>query len=83
MYDGKVTLIFEPGRHSYSAEVDGKVIKRIPSVTGITGVLNKPALVYWAAKIGAEAAEELLVPGMKIDELNRAEIVQCSPRAWG
>ncbi len=76
LYGGEVTLIFEPGRHSYSAEVDGKVFKKIPSVTGITGVLNKPALVFWAAEIGAEAAEGLLIPGMKIDELNRAEIVQ-------
>lgn len=75
LYGGEVVLLFNPGNHTYHAEVDGKKHKCV-SVTAITGILNKPALVYWAANEGAKAAEEILVPGLKIDEINRAEIIQ-------
>lgn len=75
LYGGQVVLVFEPGRHTYHAEIDGQK-NRCVSVTGITGILNKPALVYWSANVGAEAAAELLTPGMTIDEINKAEICQ-------
>ena len=55
LYDGQVTLSFSPGIHSY--EVSGPLICapgdppfKVPSVTGITGVIGKGGgLVQWAA----------------------------------
>lgn len=46
-----MALTFNEARHRY--ELDGK---RIPSVTTILGVINKPGLPYWAAKLVAEEA---------------------------
>jgi hypothetical protein len=42
-------LVFTEGNHQY--RWDGKVV---PSVTGILGILNKPALVHWAANTAVE-----------------------------
>ena len=48
-FDGdSVDLEFSAGRHTY--RVDGEYV---PSVTTILGVINKPALMPWAAKEGA------------------------------
>ena len=44
-------LTFDEGRHRYT--VDGQ---KIPSVTTILGVINKPGLPYWAAGLVARAA---------------------------
>jgi len=41
--------------------------KRVPSVTTITGILNKPALVNWANKLGLEGIEV----GSYVDDLAR------------
>lgn len=38
------------GRHQYNVLVDGERWEHRPSVTQITGILDKPALVHWAAK---------------------------------
>lgn len=38
-------------------DIDGK---KLPSVTTILGILNKPALMPWAAKITAEAVQQLI-----------------------
>lgn len=46
-----MALTFNEARHRY--ELDGK---RIPSVTTVLGVINKPGLPYWAAKLVAEEA---------------------------
>lgn len=82
LYDGKVTLIYKGGRyHYYDVEDDGKLYKRPASVTGITGVLDKPALKFWAANIGGDAVEKLLVPGLVIDEFKQAEIAQAARMA--
>ena len=48
-FDGdSVDLEFSEGRHTY--RVGGEYV---PSVTTILGVINKPALMPWAAKEGA------------------------------
>jgi len=57
---------FRDSDHSY--HLDGK---KIPSVTTILGNLSKPALPWWAAKMGAEAVQEYLEsldPGTMIAE---------------
>jgi hypothetical protein len=48
-------VTFRDSDHTY--KLDGK---KIPSVTTLLGNLSKPALPWWAAKMGAEAAVDFL-----------------------
>lgn len=64
MYGGAVTLSFNPGRHMYT--VDGK---KVDGVTSVLGVINKPALLGWAARCAADHVRARLMPGMALDEL--------------
>ncbi|MCK5016588.1 MAG: hypothetical protein KAS32_05880, partial [Candidatus Peribacteraceae bacterium] len=59
LYNGEVTLNFEPTKHIY--EVDGE---RKVSVTGVTGVVNKPALTWWAAHEAGREIIEVLTGGI-------------------
>jgi hypothetical protein len=70
LYNGDVELVFDSVKHTY--EANGKIVF---GVTSITGILDKPALVYWSANMGAEFADKTLVPGMVIDELNKPAII--------
>jgi len=56
-------ITFEEKRHTYS--IDGV---KIPSVTKIIGILDKPALMGWAAKITAEYLINL-IPDIKSGDL--------------
>lgn len=61
IYDGRATVTFSPGRHTYSVRVQGLVDKLWqPSVTGILGVKGKPALTNWAAKKALEYIDKKL-----------------------
>jgi hypothetical protein len=44
LYGGEIEVIFYPNSHQYKIGKD-----RITSVTSITGVIDKPALKFWAA----------------------------------
>lgn len=57
----------KPARRQY--RVDGK---RVPGVTTVLGVLDKPALLGWAATTAADAAVESCVNGMPPDEARKA-----------
>jgi hypothetical protein len=48
LYEGRVNILFDPREHAYF-RVDGHVPEIVPSVTTVLGVLDKPALVQWAA----------------------------------
>jgi len=52
-YNDTVEIVYDEKKHKYARLVDGKKVI-IPSVTTILKVLNKPALVPWAAKMVAE-----------------------------
>ena len=67
MYDGDVILDFDPGSHSYT--INGVAV---PSVTRITGVIDKPALVYWAVNEMESRMAELWQP----DKLYTHEQIQ-------
>lgn len=57
-YDG-FTVEFMPNSHRYAIvqDIEGsEKRKQVPSVTGILRVLDKPALIGWAEKCGAEGA---------------------------
>lgn len=70
LYNGEIELVFDDVKHTY--EANGKIVY---GVTSVTGVLDKPALMYWSANMGAEFADKALVPGMVIDELNKPAII--------
>lgn len=57
-YDGGVELDFYPNSHAF--KLNGE---RLPSVTGILGVINKPALMYWAVNQGIQYLSEKLDSG--------------------
>lgn len=50
LYGGSVVVEFSPNTHRYT--VNGK--PGTPSVTSVTGLLNKPALLFWAANLGRD-----------------------------
>lgn len=64
LYGGKVILSFDTGKHKYS--VKGKTVY---GVTSIVGVLDKPALKFWAVGRAIEVLEEKFLPGTVYDEL--------------
>lgn len=71
LYNGKVELEYEEGRHRY--RVKGETV---PSVSRISGILEKPALVYWAANMAADYIGDTLKPGMELDEVNIKMLVE-------
>lgn len=58
LYNGSVALSFDGRKHRYT--VGGNVVA---NVTSVTGMIDKPALVGWAAKMTAEYVREKWVPG--------------------
>lgn len=64
LYGGKVDVVFESTQHRYY--YDGKAVK---GVTGILGVIDKPFLVGWAARMACEKMEELFLPNTAYDEI--------------
>jgi hypothetical protein len=71
LLDGPVTVTFDDSRHRY--EVDGKVV---PGVTTVLGIVNKPALVPWAAKMAAEEFTRQIKPGVAYDEVSLSAIAE-------
>lgn len=71
LYNGEVELVFDSVKHTY--EANGKIVF---GVTSITGILDKPALVYWAANMAAEWFEKNVPLGTMIDEISRARIIE-------
>ena len=61
-------IIFEEARHIYWKEEDDGTRVKIPSVTRIIGVLEKPALMYWAAEVVARFLIGL-IPDIKAGKL--------------
>lgn len=53
LYDGRVAILFDAREHAYF-RVDGHAPEIVPSVTTVLGVLDKPALVRWAANEAAD-----------------------------
>ena len=64
LYDKKITLEFDPVKHIYS--INGKTIY---GCTSIVGVINKPALMYWAVNQAIDNLAGILKPGVSYDEV--------------
>lgn len=71
LYQGKVILEFESQKHIYS--VDGK---QVYGVTSITGVLNKPALLYWGVNQAIDFIQANLKPGVSLDEVQIKNLLE-------
>ena len=76
LYSGEIELLFNTFRHAYS--VDGK---KIPSVTTILSVINKPALINWSARMAIDHVAEAIEPGKSYDELQLQAIFEGGKRA--
>jgi hypothetical protein len=62
------------GRHYRNP--DGELV---PSVTNVLGVLNKPALPRWAAKVVAEQAVAMRDSLLKLDEAEAIDMLKGAP----
>lgn len=70
LYHGAITIVFDPMKHLYT--LDGVPV---PGVTGVIGMINKPALIPWAANMAAQRMGELLKPGVAYDEVQIKEML--------
>jgi hypothetical protein len=86
LYNGEVLLSFNEKKHSYMVGSEFENLRElVPSVTTITGVINKPALVGWAVKVTAEYVEReflsLCGGTIPLDEIEVKQIVRDAKRA--
>jgi hypothetical protein len=72
----RVDQVVEGRSHFYDVTADGKV-ERYPGVTGFLGVINKPALVNWAAKQAVLSVEGALTK--RLNGSVAAKIVMTQP----
>lgn len=70
LYKGEIELVFDSVKHTY--EANGKIVF---GVTSITGILDKPALLYWVNNTDCDYLSEALKLGMVIDELSKQAII--------
>jgi len=65
LYNGEVTLRFNPGRHTYY--VNGEWV---PGVTGAVGVIDRSApLMWWAVNQSLAYLRGVIKPGVRYDEV--------------
>lgn len=67
LYEGEITLRFDTVKHQYRVIKDGRTFK-VPSVTTICGVINKPALVNWAINSTLDVCKGAIAPGVEYAE---------------
>ena len=70
LYNGEVELTFDENKHIY--RVGEKIVF---GVTSATGILDKPALMYWAVNQALGFLDKALKPGLVIDELNKPKLL--------
>ena len=76
LYGGKVILKFFPEKHIYS--VNDKVVY---GVTSIIGVLDKPALIYWAVNMAVDFLGNNWQAGKSYDEVEIKTLLEDARRA--
>lgn len=81
LYDGDVVLKFDDNNHQYNALVDGEELVDVPSATTVTGVVDKPALRYWAVNETVDFLRDKLEPGTKYDEVELNQLLDDSKKA--
>jgi hypothetical protein len=73
LYGGEVFLEYEPVRHTYRVCIRGRRYK-VPSVTTICGVINKPALLPWAVNSTLDLVREAIQPDVAYPSILLEEI---------
>lgn len=83
LYKGKVELLFDSFRHSYTVtDLENNIIEeRRPSATTVLAIIAKPQLIYWAANMTADSIKSQLSPGVAYDELQLEAIVETGRKA--
>jgi hypothetical protein len=83
LYKGEVELVFDSFRHSYHVNdrTFDRFQEKVTSVTTALGIINKPALVNWAANMAADSIAEALKPGISYDELELQTIIEAGRKA--
>lgn len=71
LYDGTVKLDFDPVKHRYYINGDYAY-----GVTTALGIIAKPQLIPWAARMAGEYVKENLVPGVALDEIEIQKLVK-------
>ena len=71
LYDGSVKVDFDEWKHIY--KIKGQAV---PSVSAITRVINKPALMYWPLKMATEFLEKELVVGGVLNEVDKLNLIE-------
>jgi hypothetical protein len=65
LYGGKVICEFNPTKHKYTISVDGKPPIKVPSVTQITGTIDKSGpLMNWAVNVTLDAIKHAIHPNI-------------------
>ncbi len=59
LYGGKVILEFDKVKHLYQVKIGEEDKKIVYGVTGILGIIGKPALVNWATRLACDKVREL------------------------
>jgi len=77
LYNGEVILTFDEEKHLYS--VEGRPVY---GVTNIVGVLEKPALRWWAVNQAIEYLQENWQPGKEYDEVSIVQMLEQAKYAW-
>lgn len=71
LYDGEITLVFDPVKHVYS--INGR---KIVGTTSISGQLDKSGpLMWWAVGQALAHIDEKLIVGEPLDEVEKATIL--------
>lgn len=76
LYNGEVELTLETFKHTYT--YNGK---KVTSVTQALGIINKPALISWAANTAIEYVSIQIEPGKSYDEIQLAAIWEAGKKA--
>jgi len=76
LYDGAVELMFQAYGHKYTVND-----KKVRSVTQALGIINKPALISWAARMAAEYFKDQIEPGKSYDEVQLITIFESAKGA--
>ncbi len=72
LYNGEVTLRFEPGRHTYYVNDQW-----VPGVTGAVGVIDRSApLMWWAVNQSLAYLRGVLKPGIPYDEVQLEQFLR-------
>lgn len=76
LYNETVQIDFNSFNHAYSKDGEG-----LASVTGITGTINKPALIGWAVGECVNYLTEKIKPGISFDEVALVELFSEAKKA--